>query len=128
MGILVHDLATDRVIEAETVKIVDALLEAKWKKPFWAVVEAVIGYWATKEPKAYRSYIVNLNSIKETRKDRYATSGKKDYNQLRYLIDVPEFVVLILRKLYDTSELDMDKKFWTDFGKHFPLFKVPEKS
>ena len=117
-----------RLEDANTVLAADALLEARKTKPFWEVVEQVINFWAKKEPRAYRSYLVNLSEIKETRQDQKHATAKTDKTRpLRYLIDVPEFVVLILRKLYDANELNMDKNFWVKFGNKFPIFKVPAK-
>ena len=121
-------LESGRLEDANTVLAADALLEAKKTKPFWEVVEQVINFWANKEPRAYRSYLVELDSVRNTRSDPKFATAKGDRSQpIRYIADVPEFVTLVLRKLYDTDELEMDKRCFHDFVKHFPAFKVAQK-
>ncbi len=122
----VYDAFSGRLIDSGTMQIVDGLMDAKKKKPFWEVVELVVDLWAKKSPQTYRSYLVDVQTVRSTRKNKHASSGG-GYNELRYLADMPEFVMLVLRKLYDTDELDMDKEFFRKFCEKFPAFRVAER-
>ena len=108
------------------------LWDMRNEKPFWEVVERVLAVWKKRHPKEYKSYIIELKDVKETRKvtrvggKHFAgvTKDKKTGGYLSYTVDMPQWVVFCLRKLYDTSELAMDKEFFNEFGRRFPEFRI----
>lgn len=90
----------------------------------WPVIEECLRIWAAKRPNEYKSFLMDLGDVKETRKNKFASSDTEMY---RYTLDIPETVVFMLRKLYTTDELQMDKKFFRSWAKKFPKMQVAEK-
>lgn len=97
----------------------------------WPVIEEILKMWEAKAKQLnqWNSYLYNLESTKETRKNKYAASDADEVHGgiLRYTLDIPEFVVYAIRMVYNVDELPMDKKFNHEFARRFPNFKVAEK-
>lgn len=97
----------------------------------WDVIEKVLEIWADSRPGEYRSYVIELDRIKNSRKVTKGFKGvshdKGTGGDLRYLVDIPEWVYTAIRFLYSPEELQMDKKFFHTFTRKFPKFKVMEK-
>ena len=95
----------------------------------WPVIEEAIKIFRTYHPTEWKSYIVELDGIRKTRKDpKYAsTKDKVTGGYLRYTLDIPERLVFIIRAVYDRDELPMNREFFIEFARRFPVFKVAEK-
>lgn len=96
----------------------------------WPVIEKCLEIWKSRSPQQWKSYLVYMDDIRETRKDRKFASAhdKKNDAYLRYTIDIPEKIMYMIRCLYDPEELDMNREFFKEFGKRFPSFKVAERN
>ncbi len=120
---------------APSVQLADKLLELRKTKNKWEVIAFVISSWIKTKPRHWDSHLVSLRDIKETRKT--TTVGSKQFSgvskdkvtggYLRYTLDIPEKVILIIRRLYTAEELPMDKKFFADFARRFPIFVVSRR-
>ena len=99
-------------------------LKNKHGSDVWPVVEECLRIWASKKPKEYQSFLLDLKDVQETRRDKFATSETEMY---RYTLDIPETVIFMLRKLYTTDEMPMDKEFFRKWARKFPKMKVAEK-
>ncbi|MEK6882964.1 MAG: hypothetical protein AABY22_25290, partial [Nanoarchaeota archaeon] len=95
----------------------------------WSVIEECFNIWASEKPTKYNSYLVYLQDIKETRKDKEFASTKDPVTggYLRYTLDIPQEVMMMVRCVYNSSELPMNREFFQEFAKRFPKFKVAEK-
>jgi hypothetical protein len=99
----------------------------------WPVIDEILNIWEKKVIKAnqWNSYLFELESTKETRKNKYAASdSRKDPVHggiMRYILDIPEFVVNAIRMVYSPTELPMDKGFSEAFARRYPKFRVAEK-
>ena len=97
----------------------------------WQVIAEVVKVWQDKNPEQWDSYLIELKDIKSTRKDEKfglswdKTTGKK--GNLRYTLDIPAKVYAMIRSIYDSDELPMDRVFFLEFAKQFPMFKVAAK-
>ncbi len=91
----------------------------------WPVVEECLKIFEAKRPAEYKSYLVELKETKDTRRNKFASSSETE--MFRYTLDIPEMVIYMLRKLYTTDELPMDKKFMRDWARRFPKMRVSEK-
>jgi hypothetical protein len=100
----------------------------------WIVIGRIINIWASTHPKAWKSYLVDLDTVKETRLDnKFGLSrDSKMYNgdrgNLRYTLDIPEQIVDMIRAVYNDEELPMNHEFFQLFARKFPIFKVAEKN
>lgn len=99
-------------------------LKQKHGSDVWPVVEECLRIWAAKKPQEYKSFLVELGDMKETRRDKFASSESEMF---RYTLDIPETVVFMLRKLYTTQELPMDKPFMRQWAKKFPRMQIASK-
>ncbi len=99
-------------------------LKEKHGTDYWPVIEEVLRVWAAKRPNEYKSFLVDMKDIKETRRDKFASSESEMF---RYTLDIPETVMFMLRKLYTTDECPMDKKFFRSWAKKFPRMQIAEK-
>ena len=115
-----------RMWEGNDVLAVDKLLALKRKNPtnYWPVIEACLEIWAAKKPTEYRSFLFELKDMKETRRDKFASSKS---GMFRYTLDVPEMVIYMLRKLYTIEEMPMDKKFFRSWARKFPKMQIAER-
>ena len=97
----------------------------------WPVIEEILKLWEAKAKRLnqWNSYLFNLESTKETRKNKFAASKADPVHGgiLRYILDIPEFVVYAIRMVYNADELPMDKRFNEEFARRFPNFQVAEK-
>lgn len=90
----------------------------------WPVVEECLKIWTETHPTQYNSFLVDLTDIKETRKNKFASS---DQEAFRYTLDIPETVMYMIRMVYSAEELPMDKSFLRAWGKKFPKMKIAER-
>ena len=100
----------------------------------WPVIEQCIEIWKHTRPKEWKSYLVYLDTTKQTRK-RTRVGGKTfrgvstDNEQggfTSYLMDIPEKVILLIRCMYNADELPMNKEFYRRLGRKFPELVVRE--
>ena len=102
----------------------DKLIKLKNEKPMWDVIDEVITVWFKRQPKQWKAHLFNLSNLKQTRKNKFASTKDKS---LRYILDIPEKIIMMIRVLYDTNEAPMDKKWMLKFAKRYPRFLVAEK-
>ena len=95
----------------------------------WPVIEACFDYWALQSPKRYRSFLISIDNTRKTRKDpKFASTYDKEHGgYLRYTLDIPEEIMLMIRCIYNVDELPMDKEFFNNFAKHLPRFMIAQK-
>lgn len=95
----------------------------------WPVVEECLNFWASQFPERYNSLLINIKNTRETRKEKKfaSTTDKITGGILRYTLDIPQEVILMLRCLYSADSLPMNREFFQEFAKKFPRFKIAEK-
>ena len=95
----------------------------------WPVIECCIKIWQDSSPKEWKAYIVEINDLRNTRKDpKFAsTYDRVQGGSLRYILDIPEKVIKMIRCVYDVDELPMNKKFFHEFARRFPKFQIAQK-
>lgn len=131
----VQSVRTGKVYDYRDIQAVEHLLDLKRKysarskggaEQFWKVIDEIVKIWRDKNPTQWKSYLIELGKIRKTRRDEKFGESKK--GSMRYLLDVPQPIIYMIRCLYDVHELPMnDKKFWREFGKRYTVFLVPKK-
>ena len=124
-----------RYAPQKVVTAADRIISMRRTKGHWEVITEIIKLWASLKPSHYQSYLVSLANTKSSRKSTWVggkefTGVSKDKDTggyLAYTVDVPVKVMAMIRKVYDAEDLPMDKKFFYEFGKRFPLFRVMQK-
>src|SRR3990167_3184514 len=78
----------------------------------WPVISECIKIWEQTNPKEWQSFLFELQDIKKSRRDKFASSDpKKDKRHggiLRYTLDIPEKVMYMIRCIYSPQELPME--------------------
>jgi len=94
----------------------------------WPVIEECLQVFASSNPTHYKSHLVYLDETKRTRANKFASKhDKKNDGYIRYIADIPEKVIMMIRALYSAEELPMDKDFFREFARRFPQYRVAEK-
>lgn len=97
----------------------------------WPVIVECFKIWEKTHPSKYDSYLTYLDDIKDTRKitavgNKYFSGVSKAANgqMSSYVADMPKQVMYMIRAVYDSNELPMNKEFWQEFIKRFPKYAV----
>ena len=117
----------NRLVDADALGAADRLIMLRKKKPMWEVIDEVVDIWVKKHPKEWKSNLIRVQGIRDTRKEKEFASSKDKGSYLRYLVDAPQSIITMIRILYNPNELNMDKEFWIKFGKRYKAFMIPEK-
>lgn len=118
-------------IDMRNVSFVEEILKLKKKSASnpWPVIELIIKHWSESNPTEYKSFLIDVTDIRETRKDKKFGSSKDKVSggYLRYTLDLPNDVMYRIRKVYNVEELPMNREFFMEFARRFPAMKVAEK-
>lgn len=122
----VHAVDMGRIRNAKDVAYADAILKAKRKDP-WEAIQLILDAWASKNPNDFNGFVKHIHYTKQDLKDKkFGTTGDKDMER-RLTIMMPEHVHHMIRAIFKPEELIMDKEFFHEFARRFPMFQVPEK-
>jgi len=118
------------------VRAVKHLEELKKKSGMnpWPVIEECFKVWIATNPTKWDSYLVDVQDVKETRKEirvggkrfRGVTKDKGHDGYISYTIDMPQPIQYMIRALYTPQELPMNKEFFVEFGRKFPHLRIRE--
>jgi len=131
MSLQTYDAVSRRLVNASDSAAADKLIQLKkdsGSNP-WPVIEACINIWAAKHPIEWESNLIRLEEIRKTRKDsKFAsTKDKVTGGTLRYTLDIPQTIIYMIRCIYDSTELEMNREFFLLWGRKFPKMKIAEK-
>lgn len=120
-----------RKLQLADIRAVEHLetLKEKNGNNIWPVIEECLKVWTDKHPQQWKSYLIDVSDLRETRKEKKfaSTTDKITGGILRYTLDIPEKLIMIIRAVYTPEELAMNKEFFTAFARKFPAFMVAEK-
>lgn len=120
----VVDGATGRIISPTLKAQLDDLDKLYRTANPWKVIAKIVEIWQKSDPKRWDAYLFEWKDKKASRKNQYASTNDKS---LRYLIDMPEKIHMMIRLFYPSDELVMDKEWLREFGRRFPQFLICEK-
>jgi hypothetical protein len=121
-------IATDngRIRDASDVLLADKVLESK--NDIWATIDLLVNAWEKKSPEDFKAFKVQMGDYRSGLFDRRFAQTKDGKNhERRFTMVFPEKLYNMIRAIYKADELPMDKKFYYDFLKRYPFFRVPEK-
>lgn len=113
---------------AEDIELVEQVIKLRNNKNHWAVIDLLIKVWAKSASDEVDAFQVQVKDYKEGLVDsKYGqTKGGKDFER-RFTISFPKTLMIMIRTQYKADELPMDSKFFSEFAKRYPFFKVSEK-
>lgn len=129
----ITDLPDYKMAPLRVIRAADKLLKMKAKHNVWTVIKEVLKIWSELNPKQYKSHLVEVSDVKKSRKT--TSVGSKHFSGISkaggsynaYLLDIPEKVIYMIRTIYSPEELPFDKKFYKEFARRFPAYKVMER-
>jgi hypothetical protein len=122
-----------RWAKAKDVNLADKLLHMKEdnQTDVWKVIDAIVDSWKSRNYKEWQSHLIDVGRLSDTRADEFGSNRKTkksaSITDMRYLADIPQWIILVLRKLYSVDELPMNKKFFREFARRYPVFRVAKK-
>lgn len=117
----VFDSITGRWLEPKQYQFIDKCIElAKDKNP-WAVIDEIVAYWNSTPHTQWKAHLIELKN------SRFNKFGSNKDKSLRYIVDVPQQILYMIRAIYKVDQLDMNKDWFRRFGRRYPQFLVAEK-
>lgn len=129
------DVLTNKIRNARDLSFADEVFKAKRQNP-WRAIELIVEAWATKKPKQFAAYDKYIGDTRENLADKkYGLTKDSSRNgrvsdrghDRRLKLIMPVDVERMIRVVFNTQELVMDKEFFDEFARRFPFFKIPEK-
>lgn len=110
------------------VELVEDIVKIRDTKDPWAVIDKLVEVWAKKTPDDVEAMQINLEQYREAQTDAVfgQTQGGIDQER-RFTLSFPKTLMLMIRTQYNPDELPMDSKFYKEFAKRYPFFKVAQK-
>jgi hypothetical protein len=108
---------------------VENLIKLKNSKDQWAVIDALLERWLKDTPEEVEALKIEIGDHREllTDKEFGQTAGGKDFER-RFTLVFPRKLMLMIRSMYPPEELEFDPKFYREFVKRYPSFKVAQKN
>jgi hypothetical protein len=128
MGIPVVEGHSEIVRDSDDVYAANLVMKTKNNKGHWDVIDKLVKIWVERTPGEFKGFKVHLEGTRETLADPKfgQTKGGKDMER-RLIIMLPQPLQLMIRSVYKADELPFDRKFFREFARRYPFFKVPEK-
>lgn len=118
---IVTDVGTVR--DSHIYKTSQHLVDTRNTKGLWETIAEVVKVWEAEKKAQYVSHLVDMADKKETRLNKYGANKEKT---LRYLVDIPQDILAMIRILYTVEEVPFDKAFFRRFARKFPHYKVAD--
>ena len=117
-----------KIVDQELADFVSKIFDIKQQGDPWAVIDELIKYWLKKTPEEAEAVKIDVADQREMLIDKEygSTTGGKDLER-RFTLLFPTTLSLWIRKVFGTDELPFDRKFYKEFAKRYPGFKIPEK-
>ena len=115
--------------KAEDVALVDKIIELKNNEGPWAVVDFLLKVWSERSPDEVKAIQIDVEEQREMLTDKKfgTTAGGKDIER-RFKMLFPSNLSLMIRTIYKAEELPFDDKFFSEFAKRYPVFKVASQT
>lgn len=126
MSIIVKD--NGKLRTAASVQAAEKVLEVRQKKGIWDVIDELLKVWAKVAPDEEQAVKMNITDYRGAQSDKKfaQTLGGKQMER-RFIMAFPRSLMLMIRTQYKANELPMDKKFFFEFARRYPAFRIPEK-
>jgi len=117
-----------KIRDVANVELAEKIVEMRKKSDPWKVIDTMVKVWTQNTPDEVEAMRINIGQYRETLEDQEfgATRGGKDQER-RFHLAFPKSLMLMIRTQYKAEELPMDKKFFREFLKRYPFFRVAAK-
>ncbi len=109
-------------------ELAEKIVEMRKDKDPWAVIDTMVKVWAKNSPDDVEAMRINIGQYRESLIDKKFGQTKLGKDQeRRFQLAFPKNLMLMIRSIYKSEELPMDKKFFAEFAKRYPFFRVAEE-
>jgi hypothetical protein len=120
--------AGGKVRDSDDVELADAIIKARQKSP-WDVIDLLVKAWARRSPEEVKAVKIDISDRREMLNDKEygSTMGGNDMER-RFTLIFPTTLQSMIRTQYKATDLPFDRKFYQEFSKKYPGFKIAEKT
>lgn len=117
-----------RIRKISDLELAEDVIKAKNSKDNWTVIDKLVRAWAERAPEDVKAIEINLTQYRESLVDKEfgQTALGKDQER-RFKLSFPYSLMMMIRSVYKHDEIKMDEKWFDEFAKRYPFFKVAEK-
>jgi len=117
-----------RIRKYDDVELAEEIVKKTKTKDPWEVIDELVHVWARTCPDDVQAIAINIEQYKETQHDKeFATTLHGKDQERRFTLAFPKHLMLMIRSQYKADDLQMDRKFFKEFARRYPAFKVAEK-
>ena len=117
-----------KIRKYDDVELAEKIVEKVKTKDPWEVIDDLVRVWAHSCPDDVEAISINLRQYRETQHDKeFATTMNGKDQERRFKLAFPKHLMLMIRSQYKADDLQMDSKFFNEFAKRYPSFKVAER-
>ena len=117
-----------KIRDVNDIELVEKIFERKGNVDPWVIIDDLVNLWAKKETDEAQAIVINVDQYREMQQDKtFGTTKLGKDQERRFKLAFPRTLQLMIRSLYKSEELPFDSKFFTEFGKRYPAFKIAEK-
>lgn len=115
------------------VRATDRFMELCKEKSMWEMLDFIVVVWMKKNVKNSAELKKYVDSLRSTRKNKYASTEKKtrygtDLGGQRHLGEIPKEIALVIEMFYSEDvESIGTRRFYYLFFKRYPVFRVADK-
>jgi len=118
-----------RILDKEKADFADLVFDLRQKGDPWVVIDHLIQYWIKSAPEEVQAVKIDVDDQRSMLIDKeYGTTKGGKQMERRFKLLFPTNLMLLIRAVYPSDELKMDKEFYDEFASRYPGFKVAEKS
>lgn len=117
-----------KIRDVGNLELAEQIVEMRKKVDPWKVIDKMVEVWTKNAPDEVEAMQINIEQYRETLIDKeYGTTLNGKDQERRFQLAFPKSLMLMIRSIYKAEELQMDKKFFREFAKRYPFFKVAQK-
>lgn len=127
MSVVVADQLSGKLRPINDVSLADKVLDLRKNKNPWRVIEQLVAAWEERSPEDFIGFKAQIKDTRDNQVDsKFARTRNQDMDR-RLVVVLPQTLHDMIRSMFTPQEFPMDKKFFIEFARRFPFFKVPEK-
>lgn len=120
--------AGGKVRDSDDVELADAIIKVRQKSP-WEVIDLLVKAWARRSPDEVKAVKIDISDRREMLNDKeYGTTMGGNDMERRFTLIFPTTLQSMIRTQYKAADLPFDRKFYQEFSKRYPGFKIAEKT
>lgn len=123
------DNLTGKILNAEDVELAEKVIETRKQKDIWETIDLLVTAWAERTPDEFQAFKVQIKGYRDNLADpKFGQTKEGKDLETRFTVAMPQTLMLMIRTQFKATELPMDKKFFREFVKKYPFFRIPDKT